>query len=534
MTHEGSDMTSERRFDVVILGGAISGGSAALLLKRERPELKVLVVEKMPVFDAKVGEATTEMSAMFLTRRLALWQHLELEHLRKEGLRFWFTNERVKGHAQASEAGPHEQTPVPTFQLRRDSIDEHVLATAVAAGAELMRPARVSAVEIGEFDHRVTIDTKAGRETVACRWVLDASGRATVLGKKLGLTERNEGHPTSAVWARWEGIRHMDDVAALSKDNTFAAGNVCSRRLATNHYLGRGYWVWIIPLGNGETSIGVVFDRRLMSLDIAGSARGASYEAHLRSIPAVAELLEGARMRTEDLRSYSHLAYATRQYMGPGWAMMGDAAVFIDPFYSPGLDHMAFSVEATVLLVLAETAGEDVTERIAEHNRTFVRSYWRFFEGVYRDKYFYMGEHDLASAGLLIDTAAYFIFLVDPAYRRHKRFHWMPVFGPKEAFFSYWLLLAYNRRFKRIANARLEYGTAGERNDGRRVVASFELGYFGPRSGTRMMARGLKLWLFAELDLLRLRLSPFRRRRPKMEEMPAMPAMAPESGAEPR
>src|SRR6185295_4516272 len=184
----------------------------------------------------------------------------------KEGLRFWFTNERVKGHAQASEAGPHEQTPVPTFQLRRDSIDEHVLATAVAAGAELMRPARVSAVEIGEFDHRVTIDTKAGRETVACRWVLDASGRATVLGKKLGLTERNEGHPTSAVWARWEGIRHMDDVAALSKDNTFAAGNVCSRRLATNHYLGRGYWVWIIPLGNGETSIGVVFDRRLMSL----------------------------------------------------------------------------------------------------------------------------------------------------------------------------------------------------------------------------------------------------------------------------
>ncbi len=525
-------MTSERRFDVVILGGAISGGAAALLLKRERPGLKVLVVEKQAEFDAKVGEATTEMSAMFLTRRLALWEHLEREQLRKEGLRFWFSNSRVKSHAEASECGPYQQTAVPTFQLRRDALDEHVLATAVAEGAELMRPARVGNVEVGEYDHRVTIDTKAGRETVACRWVLDATGRATVLGKKLGLIDRNDAHPISAVWARWEGVRHIDDLAARA-GGPLAAGNVGARRLATNHYLGRGYWVWVIPLHNGETSIGVVFDRRLMSLDIAGSGRAASYEAHLQSIPALAELLVGARMRTEDLRSYSHLAYATRQYMGSGWALLGDAAVFLDPFYSPGLDHMAFSVEATVAIVLAETAGEDVTERIAEHNRVFLRSYWRFFEGIYRDKYYYMGEYDLASAAMLIDTGQYFIFLVNPAYRYFKRFHWVPVLGPKEAFISYKMLHLYNRRFKVIAEARRALGTAGERNDGRRLVARFELG----TAGAKMVARGLKLWLFAEVDLLRQRmLAPFRRRRPmpeRMEEaMPAMSSRRPESGAE--
>jgi flavin-dependent dehydrogenase len=489
-----------KHYDVVILGGAFSGASAAILLRRDRPDLSVLVIERQEAFDAKVGEATTEMSGMFLTRRLAMWQHLEREHLPKEGLRYWFWNDKVHCHAEASESGAFQRSTIPSFQLRRDTLDEHLLATAAAEGAELLRPARVRDIELGSFDHRVTVEHGGEAETVACRWVLDATGRATFLGKRLGLIERNREHPTAAVWCRWENVRHLDDVAARGP-LSFSRGNVGSRRLATNHYMGFGFWVWFIPLGNGETSIGVVFDTRLVGLD-RGKDLANDYLAFLRRIPPAAELLEGATMKGEDLRTFSNLAYVTRQYMGEGWALLGDAAAFLDPYYSPGLDHAAFSVEATVEIVKAQAAGEDVSARIAEHNETFLRSYHRFFQSIYRDKYFYMGEHDLLSASFLIETAQYYIFVVTPAYRFHGKFHWMPVLGPKPAFLSYHLMRIYNRRFKAIVLNRRAAGEAGLRNDGRRVKALFDL----QGSPVRMVARGLKLWAYAEMDNVRLSL----------------------------
>jgi len=487
-----------KSYDVIILGGAFSGAAAAILLRRERPDLSVLIVERAPAFDAKVGEATTEMSGMFLTRRLAMWEHLEREHLPKEGLRYWFHDEQTACHAEASETGAFQRSTVPSFQLRRDALDEHLLATAVTEGAELVRPARVREVELGRFDHRVTFEQDGETATAGCRWVLDATGRATFLGKRLGLIERNREHPTAAVWCRWDGVRHLDDVAARGP-LAFARGNVASRRLATNHYMGFGYWVWFIPLGNGETSIGIVYDTRLVQLGRGGDLAG-DYRAFLEAIPPAAELIAGASLKPGDLRTFSNLAYVARQYMGEGWALLGDAAAFLDPYYSPGLDHASFSVEATVAIVAAQTAGEDVAARIAEHNETFVRSYHRFFQAVYQDKYFYMGEHDLLSAAFLIDTAQYYIFVVIPAYRFFGKFHWMPVLGPKPAFLSYHLMRLYNRRFKAIALARRAAGEAGRRNHGRRIRALFDLRL----APFRMAAKGLRLWAWAELDNLRL------------------------------
>ena len=493
-------------YDVVILGGAFSGASAAILLRRELPQLRVLIVEKAVAFDAKVGEATTEMSAMFLTRRLAMWHHLEAEHLPKEGLRYWFSNAKVTGHGNASEAGGFLRSSVPAFQLRRDTLDEYLLTTAVAEGAEILRPAKARDVEVGQFSNKLTIEAGHERREITCRWLLDATGKVTFLGRKLGLIDRNDEHPIAAIWCRWKNVRNIDDVAA--RHGALATRNIGSRRLGTNHYMGRGYWIWVIPLGNGETSIGVVFDKRLVDLHHSKNREG-DFVAFLKAIPALAELIEGAEPRFEDLRFYSHLPYVTRQYMAKGWALLGDAAAFLDPYYSPGLDHAAFSVEATVGIIKKDTMGEDLTEQIAEHNVTFIRSYDRFFRAVYKDKYYYMGEFDLLSASFLIDTAQYYIFLVIPAYRFMKKFHWMPVLGPKQAFISYPLMSLYNRRFKSIALTRRAVGEDGARNNNRRIKAYYNLNI----APFHMAARGLKLWAWAELDNIRLQFKRLVRRR---------------------
>jgi flavin-dependent dehydrogenase len=493
------------RYDVVILGGAFSGSAAAILLRREHPQLSVLIVEKAEAFDEKVGEATTELSAMFLTRRLRMWHHLEAEQLPKEGLRYWFSNDKVTGHSDATEAGGFIRSSVPAFQLRRDALDEHLLATAVAEGAELLRPARAQNVTLGKFDHEVTVEAGGEVRKIGCTWLLDATGRVNFLARRLGLVSRNEEHPTAAIWCRWRKVRHIDDLAAAH--GTLGTRNVSSRRLATNHYMGRGYWIWVIPLGNGETSIGVVFDRRLVSLHESRN-READFIAFLKDIPALAELLEGAEPRSEDLRFFSHLPYVSSQYMGEGWALLGDAAAFLDPYYSPGLDHASFTAEATAEIVGLHARGEDVTARIAEHNATFVRSYHRFFRAAYIDKYYYMGEADLLSASFLLDTAQYYIFVVIPAYRFMKKFYWMPVLGPKPARISYELMKLYNRRFKALALKRRRAGEEGLRNNGRRIKAYYNLN-FAP---FQMAARGIRFWLRAEADGVRLSLKNLFRR----------------------
>jgi hypothetical protein len=100
-----------------------------------------------------------------------------------------------------------------------------------------------------------------------------------------------------------------------------------------------------------------------------------------------------------------------------------------------------------------------------------------------------------------MDTAQYYLFVVIPAYRVHKRFMWMPVLGHPGASLNYRFMRLYNRRFKTIALARRRLGAEGLRNHGRRLKPYFALDW----APVRMTFRGLRMWTAAELDLLRLR-----------------------------
>src|SRR5678815_3354849 len=109
---------------------------------------KVLILEKNVAFGRKVGEATVEISAYFLGRVLGLTQHLNEAHLVKQGMRFWFSNERTHTIEECSEIGGRYLARVPAYQVDRSVLDEEVLRRAQAAGAQLWRPAAVTKVQL--------------------------------------------------------------------------------------------------------------------------------------------------------------------------------------------------------------------------------------------------------------------------------------------------------------------------------------------------------------------------------------------------
>src|SRR3954466_5771387 len=116
--------------DVAILGGAFSGASTGLLIKRRFPSARVVIVEKAVEFDRKVGESTTEVSSCFLTRVLGLTQHLGHDQLPKQGLRLWFTRSPEDAFEECVEMGARYISRLSGFQVDRATLDEHVLALA--------------------------------------------------------------------------------------------------------------------------------------------------------------------------------------------------------------------------------------------------------------------------------------------------------------------------------------------------------------------------------------------------------------------
>src|ERR1700686_397014 len=242
-------------YDVVIVGGSLSGAATATLLLRKNPGLKLLIVEKSTHFTRRVGEATVEVSAFFLGRILGMTQHLNESHLVKQGMRFWFTNDEVASRDQASELGGRYQVRLPAYQLDRAVIDEEVLRRACATGAKLLRPASVTKVQLTPGGEQiVTLRTGQAIKTVRGRWVIDASGVAALLARQQGWWRSNTEHPISAAWGRWKGVKDWDGYDLAQKFPQWASAPFGIRGTATNHVVGDGGWSWWIPR-KGETSV---------------------------------------------------------------------------------------------------------------------------------------------------------------------------------------------------------------------------------------------------------------------------------------
>ncbi|MET0702167.1 MAG: tryptophan 7-halogenase, partial [Mycobacterium sp.] len=352
--------------DVCIIGGGVAALTLALEIRGARPATRVLVIEPnahpVPEITHTVGESTVEVSAHYLRDRLGLGDHLSTAHIRKMGLRMFFSHEGNTDIAQRMELGSSSFVPQVTYQIDRGRLENELTRRCQAAGVDITR-GRVRAVEFGADNgsHTISLQNDDTVTQTTARWVVDASGRNRLLPRQLDLKQANE-HDCNAAWFR---VATEIDVGRWSDDPTWRGRLIeGDRAMSTNHLMGDGYWVWLIRLASGATSVGIVADPAYHGFDEFNTLAKARawLEEHEPQCAAVvaehADLIKDFRV----MKKYSH--GATKVFDGRNrWCLTGDAGVFLDPLYSSGLDLVAIGNGLITDMVVRELDGEDVVGR---------------------------------------------------------------------------------------------------------------------------------------------------------------------------
>jgi flavin-dependent dehydrogenase len=403
-----TSVSTHETYDAAILGGGLAGLTLARQLHLEAPHIRVLVVEKRkhPVREAafKVGESSVEIGAHYLQAVLKLEPHLRAGQLEKLGLRYFFPDGDNRDLARRVELGPPTFPPVPSFQLDRGRLENLLLAELREAGVEVLDDCSVKQIDLQPLNHTIGIETRDGQaREVRARWVVDASGRAGLIKRQLGLT-RPADHGANACWFRVPERVMVDD---WSDDPAWRARVPSGQRwLSTNHLMGRGYWVWLIPLGSGSTSIGIVADG-----DLHPFSRLNRFERALDWLrefePQCAEVVAGYQDRLEDFLALRHYAHSCERCFSPdGWSLVGEAGVFTDPFYSPGSDFIAIGNDCAADLIVRTARGEDIRERAEAFNTNYLRLFEAFLR-LYSGQYPLMGNAQVMTAKAAWDNGAY-------------------------------------------------------------------------------------------------------------------------------
>jgi flavin-dependent dehydrogenase len=315
-------MTSENLVtcDVAIIGGGPAGSTIAALLAQRGYRVELFEKDPHPRFH--IGESLLPLN-LELFEKLGVLDKIAKIGMIKRSAEF-YTEEAKAAEQVYSFAEAFDERYPYAYQVRRSEFDEILLRNAQAKGAAVHEGWRVTGLELGKDDVKLAVTNSDGQAVgVTARYLVDATGRDTFLGGKLGIKHRNPKHTSAALYSHFRGAR---------RGTGESEGNIAI------HWFPHG-WFWFIPLLDGVTSVGAVCWPYYLK------TRRADPTTFLKDTialcPSLADRLRDAEM-VAPATATGNYSYVCDHMAGHRYVMVGDAFAFIDPVFSSGV-YLAMS-----------------------------------------------------------------------------------------------------------------------------------------------------------------------------------------------